>query len=177
VNTFIVGVPGSNTNGGSTGGFDNPPYSMLLALSTYAVSGSPDNVDPTCDSSAVFTQQGAAPAAPCHFDLSQGQLDASSLAQAIAAIRGKALGCVYQLPDPPAGETIDLNLVNVEVTLDGNSFTLPKRSDPSDDCVSDGCWDYTTTNEIQILGKTCDDLSSANQAKVEIIVGCTTIVK
>ena len=177
VSTFIIGVPGSDTNGGSTGGFDNPPYSMLLALSTYAVSGSPDTQDPSCDASAVFTQQGAAPANPCHFDLSQGQLDAGALAQAIAAIRGKALGCIYQLPEPPPGETIDLNLVNVEVTLDGNAFTLPKRSDPGDDCAADGCWDYTATNEVQILGKTCDDLSTATEAKVEIVVGCATILK
>ena len=77
---------------------------MLLALSTYAVSGSPTTVDPTCDKSAVWTQDRRAPANPCHIDLSNGaNFNASALATAIANLRGKELGCVYDLPPPPVG--------------------------------------------------------------------------
>jgi hypothetical protein len=72
---------------------------------------------------------------------------------------------------------IDPNQVNVRVTLGSDAFTLPKRSDPNDDCATDGCWDYTATNEVEILGKTCADLSEAPTASVEILVGCATIVK
>ncbi len=178
VSTFIVGVPGSNTNGGKTGPFDNPPYPMLLALSTYAVSGSPATVAADCDKAAVFSQNGQAPAKPCHIDLSSGQFDANALADAIAKIRGSALGCVYPLPDPPPGESINLDQVNVNVELDGNDpFLLPKRSDPMDTCDVDGCWDYTAKNEVEILGKTCVDISAASSAKVDILVGCETLLK
>ncbi|MBI4705569.1 MAG: hypothetical protein HY744_31125 [Deltaproteobacteria bacterium] len=175
--TFIVGVPGSDTNGGKTGIFDNPPYPMLLALSTYAVSGSPETVDPGCDKNAVFSQNGAPPAKPCHIDLSKGQFDANVLAVAIAKIRGQALGCVYPLPQPPPGQEIKLDQVNVNVTLDGVTSTVPKRSDPNDTCANDGCWDYTLQNDVELLGKTCLDLTAAAKAKVDILVGCATLLK
>ena len=64
VDTFVVGVPGSNSTSQTQGVYATAPYSMLLALSTYAVSGSPTTVDPTCDKTAMFTQTGAAPANP-----------------------------------------------------------------------------------------------------------------
>ena len=178
INTFIVGVPGSDTNGETVGAFDTPPYSMKLALSTYAVSGSPNTVDAACDSGLSFTQGGSDPAAPCHFDMSNGQtFDANALADTIAEIRGKALGCVYPLPDPPPGETINPDEVNVEITVDGSTEQIPRRSDPSDECLTSGCWDYDANGDIVIIGKSCDDLNSANQAKVEIVVGCMTVLK
>lgn len=176
--TFVIGVPGSGSTGAKLDGFDTPPYHMKLALSTYAVSGSPDTVDPACSKDAVFTQGGADPAIPCHIDLSGGaSFNPDTLANALQTIKGKALGCVYDLPAPPAGETIDLDFVNVEVTIDGTKSLVPKRKDPSDTCAADGCWDYNVGNQVQLLGKTCDDLSKAQQGKVDIKVGCQTIVK
>ena len=53
IDTFIVGVPGSNSTGKPQGPYDTAPYSMRLALSTYAVSGSPTTVDPACNSNAT----------------------------------------------------------------------------------------------------------------------------
>ena len=177
INTFIVGVPGSNSTGQKDGAFDTAPYNMLLALSTYAVSGSPDTVDPACSKDAMFMQGGAAPAKPCHIDLSTGPFDANVLANAISKVRGAALGCVYDLPTPPAGQTIDKNTVNVNVTIDANTGLLPKRKDPLDLCTVDGCWDYTPDDKVRIYGKTCDDLSNAKVGKVDIYVGCETVLK
>ncbi len=178
VNTFIVGLPGSNSHANEMqGAFAVAPYSMLLALSTYAVSGSPDTVDPTCDTTAVFTQGGADPAKPCHIDLSTGPFDATKLADAIGKIRGQALGCVFTLPDPPPGQTIDMGQVNVETTQMGMGSTLPKRASSSDPCTTDGCWDYNGMGQVELIGKACDDVKSSTTTKVDITVGCTTIVK
>ena len=181
VNTFVVGVPGSNSNGEMQGSYATAPYSMLLALSTYAVSGSPETVDPTCDSTAAFTQGGPAPAKACHIDLSSGQFDANVLAGAIEQIRGKALGCVYDMPEPPPGEIIDPAQVNVVASLEGaDSYTIPKRSNPSDTCLdASGCWDYKdqTNAQVELIGKACSDVSSAKEAKVDILVGCQTLLK
>lgn len=177
INTFIVGVPGSNSTGQKDGAFDTAPYNMLLALSTYAVSGSPNTVDPSCSKDAMFMQGGAAPAKPCHLDLSTGPFDANVLANAISKIRGAALGCVYDLPPPPMGQTIDKATVNVNVTIGGMTMTLPKRKDPADMCTVDGCWDYTPDEKVQIYGKTCEDLGNAAAGKVDIYVGCETILK
>jgi hypothetical protein len=176
--TFVIGVPGSDSVGVKKDGFDTPPYPMKLALSTYAVNGSPDTVDPACSKDAVFSQNGPEPAIPCHIDLSSGAaFNPDTLASAIQTIKGKALGCVYDLPTPPAGETIDPDFVNVEVTIDGATSLLPKRKDPADSCAADGCWDYNVGQQVQILGKTCEDLSKATMGKVDIKVGCQTIVK
>lgn len=175
--TFVIGVPGSNSVGAKLDGFDTPPYHMKLALSTYAVSGSPDTVDPACSKDAIFDQNGADPPIPCHFDLSSGVFNPDTLGNAIQTIKGKALGCVYDLPEPPAGETIDPDYVNVEVTIDGKTGVVPKRKDAGDNCAADGCWDYNAAQQVQLLGKTCEDLSKATTGKVDIKVGCQTIVK
>ena len=178
INTFVVGVPGSNSHGEKQGSFDTPAYSMLLALSTYAVSGSPDTVDPSCDKTAAFSKSAPDPAHPCHIDLSNGaNFNADALANTIAAIRGKALGCVYDLPKPPPGETIDTGQVNEVVTIDGTDYTIPKRKDPSDMCLTDPCWDYDAQGKVELIGITCSTVSGAASAKVEIYVGCATVIK
>lgn len=183
IRTFIVGVPGSDSVGQEIGGYATPPYNMRLALSTYAVSGSPDTLDPACESGLVFEPDppngtgGVDPTTPCHIDLTTGTFDANALADVIANVRGDALGCVYPLPEPPMGETIDLTKVNVDVTLDDDpTVTIPARSDPADDCAVAACWDYNLAGEVEILGKGCDDISAADSAKVEIVVGCETII-
>jgi hypothetical protein len=65
----------------------------------------------------------------------------------------------------------------VNITLDGVVNGLKKRSDPSDQCTADGCWDYTTDNKVELLGKACDSLDSATTSKVDIYVGCETVLK
>lgn len=176
--TFIIGVPGSDSTGAKKDGFDTPPYRMKLALSTYAVSGSPDTVDPACSKDAVFSQQGQDPPIPCHIDLSSGAaFNPDTLANAIQSIKGKALGCVYDLPPPPSGEVVDKDYVNVETTLDGVTTLVKKRANPGDTCLDEGCWDYNAGNQVQLLGKACTDVSMAKDAKVDIKVGCQTIVK
>lgn len=178
INTFIVGVPGSDSTGAQVGGIDTPPYHMRLALSTYAVAGSPDTVDPSCDKSAVFGQSAPDPAKPCHIDLSaSASFNPDALANAITTLRGKALGCVYDLPQPPAGETIDTDQVNVVVTIDGKDYVIPKRKDASDACSVDPCWDYDAQGKVELIGVTCSEVSNAMSAKVEIYVGCATIIK
>lgn len=178
INTFIVGVPGSDSFGNKVSGYDTPPYHMRLALSTYAVAGSPETVDPTCDKGAMFTQAGGDPAKPCHIDLSNNAaFNPSALADAITTLRRKALGCTYDLPEPPMGQTINKGQVNVVVTVDGTDYTIPKRSDKNDMCLVDPCWDYNDKGQVELIGITCSTVSTALSAKVQIFVGCATIIK
>lgn len=176
--TFIVGVPGSDSTGAMQGTYATAPYNMLLALSTYAVTGAPSSVPADCDKTAKFTPTGAAPTKACHFDLSKaGNFNADQLATAIEQIRGKALGCVFDIPTPPPGEVVDKNKTNVNLTLEGKTDTLPKRSDPNDTCATSPCWDFKGEKQIELIGKACEDLSKAKDAKVEIFSGCTQIIK
>ncbi len=178
IRTFVVGVPGSDSTGQKQGAFDTAPYAMKLALSTYAASGSPDTLDPACDKAATFDPQKPAPQKPCHFDLTGGAFDANSLETSIGQIRGKAIGCTYDLPQPPAGQSIDKTKVNVTIGISGATpGAVAKRSNASDACESDGCWDYNTTGQVELIGKACRDVMKASAAKVDVVFGCNSLIK
>lgn len=172
VHSFIVGVPGADTNDAT--GCEFPPYSMRLALSSMAYAGAPDFAPAGCDGTS-FTQAGADPTTSCHFDMTQG-FTAQDMADAIAEVRGQVVGCTYELPEPPDGEAIDPNEINVQITVDGVTTDVPRRTAPGESCEDVDCWDYDDAQDITILGQACDKLGSATTAEVKIIVGCTTIV-
>ena len=69
IQTFIVGLPGSDTT--LANGCGAPPYSMKLALSAIAFAGLPTNSTPGY-TGTVFTQLGSDPTVNCHQDLSTG---------------------------------------------------------------------------------------------------------
>lgn len=174
IDSFVVGVPGSDTYDQT--GCNYPPYHMRLALSAMAAAGSPANVDASC-TGKTFTKDGADPSVSCHFDMTQGNFDADTLAGIINQIRGKTLGCTYELPKPESG-TVDLNLVNVQYSVAGGPMVeLLKRKDPADTCAADGCWDYDLNSNVRLIGKSCEDVKAAADAKVQIVVGCKTNVK
>lgn len=173
VSTFVVGVPGADTTGADPA--TQPPYHVRNALSAYAYAGSPETVDPACTGRS-FTQAGADPTVSCHFDMTQAY-SAQMLADAINQIRGKVLGCVFVLPTPEAG-TLDRGLVNVQVSAGGAApQAIYRRKDAQNRCTDDGCWDYTTDGELELFGKACADVKAAADARVEIVVGCTTLIK
>lgn len=175
--TFVIGVPGSDSRGAQVGGYDTPPYSMRLALSTYAVAGSPSTIDPTCDASLEFSTTGADPATPCHIDLSDGAAFSSApLAEALATIRGEALACTYALPELPQGQVLDRERVNVQLTLEGVASTLPRRAASTDTCTDAPCWDYDAQGQVELIGAACSSVKHAPEAKIEIYVGCATII-
>ncbi len=179
VNTFIVGLPGSDSTGKKQGGYATAPYQMLLALSVYAWAGSPKTVPMNCNGKA-FTKTGWAPTQPCHFDMTQGTFNADALSLSLATVRGKVLGCTYKLPKvDDKKKQIDKKKVNVQLTLDGAApYTIPRRSSAKDTClVSKGCWDLDANENVSILGKACTDLGKATKANIKILVGCKTIVK
>jgi hypothetical protein len=175
VSTFVVGVPGADTTGSDP--TTQPPYHLKRALSAYALAGSPETVPAGCD--GAFSASGGDPALACHYDMTAGTLDAKALAANLAKIRGTALGCTFDLPTPTDGSTVDKNKVNVEIDSKTPPSTeaLKKRSDPTDTCATDGCWDYDSAGKIVLLGKACDDVKALTDGKVQIIVGCATIIK
>jgi hypothetical protein len=174
VETFVVGVPGADTYDPT--GCNYPPYHMRLALSAIAYAGSPTHVDPNC-TGTTFTQSGGDPAVPCHYDMTQGNFNAQNLANTIAQIRGKALGCVFQLPKLE-GSVVDPNYVNVVYSVgDAGDQAVLKRSNANDPCTNDGCWDYDQNGDLVLIGKACSDVTNNPGAKVRIAVGCLTTHK
>ena len=112
----------------------------------------------------------------CHLDLTQGNFNAQALADNISLIRGKVLGCTFDLPQPPQG-TLNRFQVNVEYTgTDGIKHELFKRKDTQNQCLATGCWDYNKDDKVELFGKACDDIKSTADVKVKIVVGCDTII-
>lgn len=174
IETFIVGVPGADTY--EPMGCSFPPYHMRLALSAIAYAGSPNNVPASC-TGKVFTKDGGDPAVSCHFDMTQvAGFKPQALADTITQIRGKALGCTFDLPQPPSG-TLNRFQVNVEYsTPTGGTKQLVRRRDSSNSCAQNGCWDYDKSDRIELLGKACADIKGVSGAQVKVVVGCDTVI-
>jgi hypothetical protein len=173
INTIIVGVPGADSHGEDA---NVPPYSVRLALSAYAAAGSPATIPATC-TGKTYTQSNTDPSVACHFDMTTGTYSATTLGDAITSIRGQLLGCTYELPPSQSGGQVDKESVNVRSGSAAAQQDLYRRKDATNACASDGCWDYTPDGKIELLGKACDDVKSKTDAKVEIVVGCKTIVR
>jgi len=173
IETFIIGVPGSDTYDPS--GASYPPYHMRLALSAMAFAGSPGNVPSNCNGRA-FTKAGADPTIPCHFDLTIGALSAASVANAIATARQKVASCTYDLPTLGSGMTPDKSQINVSLSGNGPKVDLYRRKDQNNTCVSDGCWDYNALGQIQLIGKACTDVQASASTEVKVSIGCFTVI-
>jgi hypothetical protein len=96
---------------------------------------------------------------------------------ALAAVLGTALPCEFFIPDKVAQGEIDPNNVNVIYTPGGGgSFeTLPR----SDDCDPPG-WTYDDPQQpdrIVLCPQTCASIKADLEGKMEIMLGCATVVK
>lgn len=97
----------------------------------------------------------------------------ADLRTAIGKIKAAQLGCTYNLPPPPAGQTLDVNAVNINYTPAGGA---PQTLAYSANCADPKGWHYdSTTAPTQII--MCGDACSTLQAdttggKLDIIFGC-----
>lgn len=99
---------------------------------------------------------------------------------ATEVIAGSVLGCEWELPEPPEGEDLDPNKVNVEFD-DGNGGEpeLIGRVDNLAECadVVDGWYYDDPVNPTTIIAcpQTCEKFQGAMSAKINITMGCATI--
>jgi hypothetical protein len=94
---------------------------------------------------------------------------------ALAAVRGQAVHCAYELPEKVAGGEIDVGLVNVLLTPGGGKTAILPQS-PT--CSGDG-WKYDdpmSPKHIELCPSSCTSLKTDYSAKVQILLGCKTEV-
>ncbi|MBN1612472.1 MAG: VWA domain-containing protein [Polyangiaceae bacterium] len=112
----------------------------------------------------------------CHFDMTTQPDFSTALNEALAQIAGSVVSCSYPIPEPPAGETIDPNEVNIVYTS-GEGSVLILRNDQADCSVG---WQYATDGTgIVLCSETCSAVSQESSATVELFFGCeskTTIL-
>jgi hypothetical protein len=110
-------------------------------------------------------------------------IDANANAQqafldALNEIQGAALPCAYVIPDPPEGQELDFNQVNVQYTPGGGGQpTVISKVDGESSCGPDGGWYYDNpTNPAQILlcPGTCETVAADTEGEVEVVLGCAT---
>jgi hypothetical protein len=98
---------------------------------------------------------------------------------ATEVIGGSVLACEWAIPEPPEGETLDPNAVNVEFD-DGQGMveTIGRVDDPADCAgVADGWYydDPAAPTTILACPQTCERMQNAMMASVSIQLGCATI--
>lgn len=109
-----------------------------------------------------------------HIDTNSANV-AAELTAAFNEIRTDvAVECTYNLPDPPAGQTLDLMRVNVTYT--GSSGTEEVLGYNGEANCTTG-WQYTNNNtQIVLCGNTCDKVKADTRAKIDVAFGCATQV-
>jgi hypothetical protein len=102
---------------------------------------------------------------------------ATDLETALAAIKGSTLGCEYQVPTAPAGQSIDFTKVNVIYTPSGGS---PETLSYNATCGGNGQgWYYdnpSAPTKIEICAASCTSIEADKGGKVSVALGCDTVV-
>lgn len=164
ITTFSVGVgdPAS----------DESTYNEVFAGRLAVAGGAPT---PGC--LPGWNQSSPPGQTPCHFQVTPGAKTAAQLRDelraAFDAIRGSVASCEFTL-DKPDGTALvaDPGKVNVVFTSNGKGTTVPQNA-------ADG-WTYDDpTNPTKVIfhGAACDRVKTEADGKVEIELGCKTLVK
>lgn len=98
----------------------------------------------------------------------------NEFATALSQIRGASLACEYALPQPPQGQTIDFQKVNVQYSAGGAAAQTLKYSDG---CASGDGWRYDNAQnptKILLCPAACDKAKADTSAKVDLVLGCQT---
>jgi hypothetical protein len=100
---------------------------------------------------------------------------------ATAVVTGSQIACVYDIPDPGMGQTLDKDKVNVDYQPNPNANNEPVYYVPGGiaDCGPNGGWYYDDpVNPTQILfcPATCDYVQMSTEGKVTVKFGCETLV-
>jgi hypothetical protein len=99
--------------------------------------------------------------------------------KALNAIRTQAVGCSYAIPAPPAGQTLDYGLVNVEYQRGGTgaatSFVeVPNATKCGTNATAWYYDDNAAPTSIVLCPSTCAAVEADPAASVRIVLGCTT---
>lgn len=115
--------------------------------------------------------------------INTGQNVSSELQTALSQIRTKAFACEYKIPAPMGG-AIDFNKVNVQFTSGAGVASTVGYARAQSGChATRGGWYYdadpaggTAPTAIVTCPATCQQLQTDTTGRVDIVLGCQTIV-
>lgn len=153
VRTFIIGSPGSEESSSGMGGDKRPWLSEAAQVGGTAAAGC-SNDGPNF----------------CHLDMTQEEDFAAALVAGLGQVVGQIVDqCTFALPDPPMGQTINLNQTQLIVqTSSGAKLVKP---DAQGDC-SEG-WQFVD-GQIVLCAASCNEVKNDPTATVQLLFGCDT---
>ena len=107
---------------------------------------------------------------------------AAQLADALGAAATRHVACDLALPEPPRGERLDYDAVNVLLDGKSGSATLPRVAGPSS-CTPTGGWYYDVDPargapaRLNMCKASCDRAARAGALSLRVELGCKTVVK
>ena len=160
IKTYVIGAPGSEPARGY--------LSELAFVGGTAKNAGKCNHDPTAQTG------------DCHFDMTSSPDFAGALASALGSISGAALGCEFAVPS--AGGQVDKGSVNVQYRGAKGEAVCFKYDDRACETSADG-WQFAKRadgtddlSRVVICGKACDSVRADAAARVDVVLGCETIV-
>ena len=86
-------------------------------------------------------------------------------------IAGAAVPCDFVIPDPPPGETIDLDTVVVSYTPGGGGDPVEMTQvATANNCMPNAF--YIEGDNIHLCPETCTIVAADDDAKIKILFGC-----
>ncbi len=150
-------------------------YNNTPSISTYAIgAGYTDDVD---DLHALAQAGGTNEAFVVEMDLPPVEMTQDFI-EVMNTIRNAAAGCDYLLPEPDEGE-LDPQLVNVNYTDASGTTTIPMVNGEAD-CGGEVGWYYDNPDDparIAICPALCETLNDESGSKLDILLGCATILR
>jgi hypothetical protein len=95
-----------------------------------------------------------------------------------SVITHSELNCEWVIPQPPAGQALDPNLINVKFSSAGNSTYFGYVASPNDCSTLDNAWYYdnpTAPSRVLVCPNTCNRIRSAPAPSVAVSFGCKTV--
>ncbi len=155
VKTFVIGSPGSEKN-------DATNEDVRSWLSEAARTGGTSDT-PDCSDTGAPNY--------CHFDMSIVPDFAAGFSSALTSIAAQVATCSYSVPLPPAGQTLDLDKINVILTTAAQEYYLMLRAGSSD--CTEG-WYLDGDNNVVLCSDTCQQIRTDNPASLDLLFGCAT---
>lgn len=109
----------------------------------------------------------------CHMDMTTADDFTQALRDGLARIAGVLTPCTYSFAEPPDGQVLSRDQVNVLVKKGDGSTTLIVRDDIGD--CDDG-WRFNDDSEIVLCPQTCSEVQLEPTTTVELAFGCDAFV-
>jgi len=87
-------------------------------------------------------------------------------------IQGAQVPCEFEIPDPPPGETLDLDTVQVKYSSMGTEIATFNQVPSAADCTDDSFYLDLDANTIVFCSQTCDVVQADEDAEIGIVFGC-----